>query len=95
MVNGMGVRLKQRAVIEFLPAERISPTDKNRSGRPVTVTDVTHQEAVDKVIRENRPITQKEISPQLGTSTERVWFIIRELQKYRKVRKMGPKDADR
>ena len=107
----MGVRLKQRAVIEFLTAEGVSPaqiyrrmqgvygeacmdestvrrwanvvkgtdpshsklTNKPRSGRPVTATDVT-QEAVDKLIRDNRRIKQTEIALQLNISKERVGF---------------------
>ena len=59
-------------------------SDKHRSGRPLSATDDSHKEAVDAMIQDNRRITQREISEELGISQERVGCIIADLD-YRKV----------
>ncbi|XP_026819176.1 uncharacterized protein LOC113557832 [Rhopalosiphum maidis] len=58
--------------------------DQDRSGRPVTVTDETHKQKVDDLVRGNRRIKQSEIAVALGISKERVQHILRELE-YRKI----------
>ena len=50
--------------------------DKTRSGRPVTASDLLHQDHVEELIRGNRRIKQKEIAVALGISKERVRHII-------------------
>lgn len=58
--------------------------DRARSGRPRTATDETHRNRVDQLIRENRRITQAQLSLRCGISRERVQALIAELR-YRKV----------
>jgi hypothetical protein len=58
--------------------------DQPRSGRPVSVTDHTHQKQVDELIKHDCCITQKQIAGRLGISKERVGYII-GLRGYTKV----------
>jgi len=51
-------------------------SDKTRSGRPVTASDLFHQDRVEKLIRGNRGIKQNEIAVALRISKERVGHII-------------------
>ena len=67
-------------------------SDKPRSGRPLTASDDSHKEAVDAMIQENRRITRREISEELGISKERVLFIIASPD-YRKVCKKSTSHA--
>ena len=55
---------------------RANIVDQPRSGRPVSVTDDKHKKQVDKLIKHDRHITQKQIAGRLGMSKERVGYII-------------------
>jgi hypothetical protein len=50
--------------------------DQPRSGRSVSVTGDKHQKQVDKLIKHDRRITQKQIAGRLRMSKERVGYII-------------------
>ena len=114
-------RVKQRAVIEFLTAEGVTPKeihrrmqavygdcvdvstvrrwatkckdadpqtsdlhDKERAGHPVTATGEFHKDKVDRLIQDDRRITQQAIASKIGISKERVGHII-DLLGYRKI----------
>ncbi|GFR89200.1 transposase [Elysia marginata] len=93
MASSMDLRLKQRAVIEFLTAEGYSPIEiysrmkavYARTGRPLSASDSKHQPRVDQLIRENLRVKQIDISIEIGISQERVHHIITNLLGYRKV----------
>jgi len=55
---------------------RANIVDQPCSGRPVSVTDDKQQKQVDKLIKHDRRITQKQIAGRLGMSKERVGYII-------------------
>jgi hypothetical protein len=57
--------------------EEASLCDKERSGKPVTATDESHLEHVEKVIGENCQIKLKNTAVELGISKERVGHIIK------------------
>jgi hypothetical protein len=67
----MSTRVKQRAVMEFLTAEKVTPTEIHRRLKAVYGDD-----AVDR--------SQKRIANHIGISKERVGFIIEQLG-YRKI----------
>ena len=75
-----------RWAIKFRECEpgRANIVDQPRSGRPVSVTDDKHQKQVDKLIKHDRHITQKQIAGRLGMSKETVGYII-GLLGYKKV----------
>lgn len=58
--------------------------DKERPGRPISVTCDENQARVDAMIQGNRRIKQREIALELGISQERVQHII-QLLNYRKI----------
>ncbi len=58
--------------------------DKQRVGRPVTATNEFHRDTVDRLIQDDRRITQLAIASQIGISKERVGHII-ALLGYRKI----------
>ena len=67
-----------RWAIKFRECEpgRANIVDQPRSGRPVSVTDDKHRKQVDRLIKHDRRITQKQIAGRLGMSKERVGYII-------------------
>ncbi|GFR60988.1 histone-lysine n-methyltransferase setmar-like protein [Elysia marginata] len=79
MSSSMDLRIKQRAVIEFLTAEGCSPIEIYSRMK------VVYGEMCLDLIRENRSVKQIEISIEIAVSQERVHHIITNLLGYRKV----------
>jgi len=67
-----------RWAIKFREREqgRANIVDQPRSGRPVSLTDDKLQKQFDELIKHDRRITQKQTVGRLGTSRERVGYII-------------------
>jgi len=66
-----------RWVIKLRKCEpgRANIVHQTRSGRPVSVTDNKHQKQVEKLIKHDRRITQKQIAGRLGMSKRKsVYF---------------------
>jgi hypothetical protein len=64
--------------------EELNFCDKQGSGQPLTATSEFHKKKVDKLIKDNQRITQREVAVKLGISQECMGHITDVLQ-YRMV----------